>query len=182
MSLKNKTRYAIHGVLNISPCTGYDIKKYCDNIIAHFWNENYGHIYPVLKTLQEDGLIERVEEETKDRKKKYAITDRGREEFLNWLKEPVIYQPARSEFLLKLSFSKGLGKEELKNVIGQYKEDHLKRLQDYGKMEQYLKNGGKVLDPSQGFFVNAPLRYGIHSAKSVISWCDEMLEQINLME
>ncbi len=182
MSLKNKTRYAILGVLNISPCTGYDIKKYCDNIIAHFWNENYGHIYPVLKTLLEDGLIERVEEETKDRKKMYAITEKGREDFLNWLKEPVIYQPARSEFLLKLSFSKRLGKEELKNVIGQYKEDHVKRLQDYDKMEQYMKNGGKVLDSSQEFFVTAPLRYGIHSAESVISWCDEMLERINMME
>lgn len=182
MSLKNKTRYAILGVINVSPCTGYDIKKYCDKIIAHFWNENYGHIYPVLKSLQEEGLIERVEEEIQDRKKKYAITTKGREEFLNWLKEPANYQPARSEFLLKLSFSKDLKQEEIRGMILSYKEDHVKKLNDYGKMEAYIEQNQTAFDKDQRFFIHAPLRYGIISAKSVVSWCDEMLKEIDLLK
>lgn len=182
MSVKNKTRYAILGVLNSSPCTGYDIKKYCDRIIAHFWNENYGHIYPVLIALQEEGLIERVEEETNDRKKKYAITGKGREEFLSWLKEPAHYQPARSEFLLKLSFSKDLHKDEIRSMILKYKEDYVKKLDGYGKMEEYMKQKEGALETQQGFFLYAPLRYGIRSAESAIAWCDEMLNEIDLLK
>ncbi len=182
MSVKNKTRYAILGVLNVSPCTGYDIKKYCDNIIAHFWNENYGHIYPVLKSLQDEGLIERVEEEIQDRKKKYAITTKGREEFINWLKEPANYQSARSEFLLKLSFSKDLKQEEIKNMILSYKEDHMKKLIDYGKMEAYMKENQETFEKDQRFFIHAPLRYGIMSAESVVSWCDEMLKEMDMQK
>ncbi len=51
MATTNKSRYALLGVLCMKPGSGYDIKKFCDKTISHFWNENYGHIYPVLKQL-----------------------------------------------------------------------------------------------------------------------------------
>ena len=44
--IKNKSRFAILGILNIQPSSGYDIKKYCDTVISGIWNENFGHIYP----------------------------------------------------------------------------------------------------------------------------------------
>ena len=53
----NKTKYAILGVLDTFPGSGYDIKKYCDKSISYFWNENFGHIYPVLKQMENEGLV-----------------------------------------------------------------------------------------------------------------------------
>ncbi|HWT76082.1 MAG TPA: PadR family transcriptional regulator, partial [Mobilitalea sp.] len=85
MAIKNKTRYAILGVLCMKPCTGYDIKKFCDNTISHFWNENFGHIYPVLKQLLEEGLITLADPEAEDRRKLYTITEKGRQKFCEWL-------------------------------------------------------------------------------------------------
>lgn len=53
MALKNRSVYAILGILSVSPNTGYGIKKYCDTILKNFWNENFGHVYPTLKKMVE---------------------------------------------------------------------------------------------------------------------------------
>ncbi len=53
----NKTKFAILGMLSIAPMSGYDMKKRFDSSVAHFWNENYGHIYPVLGRLEKEGLV-----------------------------------------------------------------------------------------------------------------------------
>jgi hypothetical protein len=84
--------------------------------------------------------------------------------------------------LLNLSFSKDLKQEEIRSIILSYKEDHMKKLKDYGKMEAYIEQNQTTFDKDQRFFIHAPLRYGIISAKSVVSWCDEMLSEINLLK
>ncbi|MGA9048227.1 MAG: PadR family transcriptional regulator, partial [Dehalococcoidia bacterium] len=43
----NKTKYAILGLLSLKPASGYDLKKTVDWNIGFFWNENFGHIYPI---------------------------------------------------------------------------------------------------------------------------------------
>ena len=52
MPKENKTKYAILGLLSLAPMSGYDIKIITDNSIGHFWNENFGHIYPVLGRME----------------------------------------------------------------------------------------------------------------------------------
>ena len=54
MAKINKTKYALLGVLSIMSGSGYDIKKFCDSSIGYFWNENYGHIYPMLQRLEDE--------------------------------------------------------------------------------------------------------------------------------
>lgn len=178
MATKNKTRYAILGVLSLSACTGYDIKKYCDNIISHFWNENFGHIYPVLKQLLVEGAIMKVEDIETSRKKTYEISDKGREEFLNWLMEPIEYQPARSEFLLKLSFSSNLPKENIMTMVKDYKQRHMLKIENYREMEDYLNKEEDTSQHTQKFYVLSPLRYGILASEAAIKWCDEVLETL----
>ncbi|AKA68713.1 PadR family transcriptional regulator [Clostridium scatologenes] len=72
MAKINKTKYALLGVLTLSSGSGYDIKKFCDSSIGHFWNENYGHIYPVLKKMEEEELItKKLNEQKEDHQKIY---------------------------------------------------------------------------------------------------------------
>jgi DNA-binding PadR family transcriptional regulator len=124
MAMKNKTQYAILGILSISSGSGYDIKKYCDTVISNFWNENFGHIYPVLNALQKEGFVEQTDNNLYTRKKEYSITEKGKEEFLNWLVEPTEYKPARSEFMLKFLFSSNLPKEGVIKILKDYKKYH----------------------------------------------------------
>lgn len=174
MAIKNKSRYAILGILSIHSGTGYDIKKYCDTVISNFWNENFGHIYPVLNQLLTDGLIQ-TDGSSSDRKKVYTITENGRQEFLSWLIEPASYQPARSEFLLKLTFSSNLPTEDILKMLTDYRQMHLNRLEKYLKTQDDLLKGLKDVKPEREKFLKAPLRYGILSTEAVIAWCDETI-------
>ena len=72
MAKVNKTKYAILGVLSLKPGSVYDIKKFCDKGISYFWNENFGHIYPVLKQMEAEGVITKTAEQNEGKPMKIA--------------------------------------------------------------------------------------------------------------
>ena len=177
MAAKNKTRYAILGVLSIKSCSGYDIKKFCDQTISHFWHENYGHIYPVLGQLAEKGLIEPVGD-AEDRRKAYRITETGLDEFHGWLSEPVEIQPPRSELLLKIFFSEHTPNDHVIGLIRETRERHASKLRQYRHMEDaFIHDEQAKTDPNYPHLL-APLRYGIIASEAMIRWCDETIERL----
>lgn len=179
VAIKNKSMYAILGILNISQSSGYDIKKYCDTILSGFWNENFGHIYPTLKNMQEDGLIDVVPNEKTEKKIQYKITQRGKQELEKWLLEETVLQPARSEFMLKLLFSTELPKERVLEMLTAYKAVHEKKLVKYLSMKTDLENGATEISNERIRYVKAILRSGIISCEAVIRWCDETMEEMS---
>ena len=176
MATKNKTQFAILGILSIGPASGYDIKKYCDTVISSIWKENFGHIYPVLSNLLQEGLIEKIDGQESSRKIEYRITERGRESFLTWLVEPTQIQPVRSEFMLKFLFSNHLPKEGVLALLKEYKSRHEQKLFEYQKMEAYLNSDQKEITPERKIYINATLRYGLLSTQTAISWCEEVIK------
>ena len=179
MGMKNKTQYAILGILSIAPGSGYDIKKYCDTVISNIWNENFGHIYPVLNTMLKEGLIELKDDNASTRKKEYTITDKGKEEFLNWLIEPTQYKPIRSEFMLKFLFSSHLPKENIIKMLNDYKKRHEVKLEEFREMEKNFNQGNHEILPEREIYLGATLRYGILSAQATIMWCDEVINVLS---
>jgi DNA-binding PadR family transcriptional regulator len=133
--------YAILGILNLSPGTGYDIKKYCDTVLSVFWNENFGHIYPTLKKMLNDGVIEIVFKERNEKKIRYGITEKGKQELEKWLLEETMQQPIRSEFMLKLLFSSSQSGQNVIRMIEDYKELHEKNMEKYLGMQKDLEQG-----------------------------------------
>lgn len=179
MAIKNKTRYAILGVLCIKPCSGYDIKKFCDQSISHFWNENFGHIYPVLKQLLEEEMISLTNSDADGRRKLYCITEKGRQEFTNWLVEAPQLQPPRSELLLKLSFGNHMQKENVINMLVEVKERNSTNLEQYRLIETgYLANEAAKKDPAFPYWL-ASLRYGIMSADTAVCWAEDTIQLLN---
>jgi len=175
MAIKNKTRYAILGVLCMKPCSGYDIKRFCDNTISHFWNENFGHIYPVLKQLLEEGFIRPTNPETNVRRKLYSITEEGKQEFYDWLALAPQIQPPRSEFLLKLSFGNYLPKVTVLTMMKEAKERNSNNLEQYRKLEQgYLTNEAAKKDPAYPYWLSS-LRLGIMNAETAIRWAEDTI-------
>lgn len=177
MATKNKTRYAILGVLSMGPCSGYDIKKFCDQTISHFWHENFGHIYPVLGKLSEAGLIEPAGD-SEDRRKAYRITEAGLTEFHGWLGEPAAVQPPRSELLLKLFFGGQARDSDVTGFIAETRKRHVSRLDHYREMEAaYTRDEKAKADPRYPYWL-APLRYGIIASEAMIRWCDETVSRL----
>ncbi len=179
MAVKNKTRYAILGVLSLMSGSGYDIKKFCDKSIYHFWNENFGHIYPVLAELQEEGLIEQVNADGV-RRKVYGITEKGRDEFIDWLLQPVEYQPARSELLLKIAFGGNIPKEKTIQMLREVLERKERQLKEYKAIEASGGEAGKNSGNASYQYWLAPLRYGIMVTEAVVLWCRETIENMEM--
>lgn len=178
MALKNKSMYAILGILNLSPSTGYDIKKYSDQVLSGFWNENFGHIYPTLKKMLEDGMIEVVSTEKNERKVRYGITEKGKQELKTWFLEETVQQPVRSEFMLKLLFSSSQPKENVIRMLEEYKELHEKKIEKYLEMQKNLEQGIQEISKERAIFLEAVLRRGIISDEAIIRWCDETIDKL----
>jgi DNA-binding PadR family transcriptional regulator len=176
MALKNKSLYAILGILNVSPGTGYDIKKYCDTVLSGFWNENFGHIYPTLKKMLSDELVEIVENEKSEKKILYRITPKGQLELGSWLMEDTELQPMRSEFMLKLLFSSNQPKEHIIKMLEDYKQIHVKKQENYLDMQHNLEQGIEEISKERSRFLKAMLRRGILSCEATIRWCDETMD------
>ncbi len=109
-------KYAILGLLNYSDMHGYRIKEHIEKNFGHMWSINFGQIYPGLKELNKDGLINMMEltpsENGGPHKKLYSITQKGKDEFSQWLAAPP-QKPMliRDPFLLKFAFF-GFGNDE----------------------------------------------------------------------
>ena len=106
---RSQTAYVILGILAIHDNqSGYEIRKTIQQSVGFFWGESYGQIYPTLKRLAGEGLIEPVPSTSTGRKprQEYSITPAGRECLQHWLALPYRHDPPRDEFLLKLFFAR----------------------------------------------------------------------------
>ena len=97
------TAKAILGIVAMRPRTGYEIKAFVDNSTRFFWAASYGQIYPELKRLSENGLIEGTDEPTGGRQRTvYRITAAGKKRLREWHREPSADLEYRDEGMLKL--------------------------------------------------------------------------------
>ncbi len=97
------TAKAILGIVAMRPRTGYEIKAFVDSSTRFFWAASYGQIYPELKRLAENGLIEGTDEPTGGRQRTvYRITPAGKKRLREWHREPSADLECRDEGMLKL--------------------------------------------------------------------------------
>ncbi|MDR3597957.1 PadR family transcriptional regulator [Clostridium sp.] len=178
MAKVNKTKYALLGILNNMSGSGYDIKKVCDTSIGHFWNENYGHIYPVLQKMDEEGLITKEVKQTEGRPAKniYSITEQGRNELNEWLLLPIDKQPVRSELLLKIFLSKDIPVKNIIERIREIKEECEKNLQKYLEIDNLFSSGIIKGDKKNLALSRITLQYGKQDEEGKIKWCEETMK------
>ncbi|MGD0565849.1 MAG: PadR family transcriptional regulator [Candidatus Goldiibacteriota bacterium] len=178
MAQKNRTRFAILGMLAYQPMSGYDIKKMIDNSIAYFWKENYGHIYPVLAELNKEGLIKLREREKKKEakggpeRKVYEITEQGGRAIKKWLYEPHAAEYSRIELLLKLFFGMLVPMDISIAAIERERNAAINILEEFKNIRKKSPSA-----PCNGInlFPLITLNYGEKHYKAVIEWCDETL-------
>jgi PadR family transcriptional regulator, regulatory protein AphA len=183
MPVVNKTKYAILGILNLKPGSGYDIKKFIDESIGAFWNENYGHIYPILARLEREGLvIKDTDAEFKGNSKKYCytITAKGSDEFTEWMKIPVEEATIRDEVLLKLFFGEFVPIEESIYRLELEKSRYVQKLKKYEKIKENII---KTHASKKGyFFWDITINQAICKYKMLIVWCEGSLAELIKMK
>jgi PadR family transcriptional regulator AphA len=174
-----KSRYALLGALSIAPMSGYGIKQLFERSIGHFWQESYGQIYPLLKQLAAEGLVERITEQRPARPERhvYQLTEAGWAALRAWVAQPVEeYGRPRSELLLKLFFSRHIPPALVREHLVRYRELQQAALAQLSALEAALR-AERRQDPDRTYWL-ITLRHGVHAGQALIAWCDEALAML----
>src|SRR5579871_647797 len=118
-------RYALLGVLEARPMTGYDLAQFFDESTAWVWSAPHSNIYPELKRLEAAGLISGRDETRGERLRRtvYSITDAGRDELRRWTGSPVSNGPDRDPMLLRALFFDSIEPSEAVAVLESFIAD-----------------------------------------------------------
>jgi PadR family transcriptional regulator, regulatory protein AphA len=175
------TRYALLGLLTMAPASGasgYDLRRWAESSIGHFWRESYGQIYPVLKQLLRDGLVTANEGAGSGKREKtlYAITAAGRKELSQWLQKPARLQPPRNEGLLKLFFGPEAATGANAARVRHLQQFHRGLLARYQAVEREI-NEQHASHPGLPYWLMT-LDYGQRNSQMVVDWCDATLRKL----
>ena len=101
---ENRTRWVILGMLAIEPMNGYRLRQAIAGSVGHFWQESFGQLYPALRRLASEGLVEaRATRGGPGRGgATYHVTPAGRAALAAWVAVPPALEPQRNEVLLKV--------------------------------------------------------------------------------
>jgi PadR family transcriptional regulator, regulatory protein AphA len=166
------TGRVILGMVAFEPRSGYDIKQAVDHSTRFFWAASYGQIYPELKRLAAEGLIEPDEESEGGRRRTaYRITDSGRDALAEWIRSPNLTNEMRDEGLLKVFFA---GVVEREDAIAVLEAARAK----YAEKHAALLAIEPLAEESEHFGPLAVLRYGLGMTEFAINWCDENLNEL----
>lgn len=124
-------KYAILGLVNRQPMTGYDIKKSFEGrALTSFWHAEHSQIYPELKKLVEEGSLEFTTDirGEKMETKIYTITPAGKEDFLSWLKDDVpVERTYKDIFRLRTFYSDQMDKDDFSSLLESQLKQHTER-------------------------------------------------------
>jgi PadR family transcriptional regulator AphA len=176
------TPNALLGLLSLRPMSGYDIRQLISESIGHFWSESYGQIYPGLKQLAAEGLVEKKTERNKGKPDRhlYSITQEGRERLREWLKIPVAEEVARNELLLKLFFGSHVSISANREHVRSNMEFHHRSLKVYTAMAKQLRLDA-ANDPNLPYWL-ITLNHGKHYSGAMLRWCKETLVELDAIE
>ena len=179
---ESTSRFAILGVLGFGAMSGYDVKKLIERSIAHFWNESYGQIYPILNRLAAEGLAARRREKQRGKpdRQVYSLTDKGREELARWLAVQARQEPFRNELLLKLFLGAEGRVADSIAQIAQYEARQRAHLEMYVGIERRLRQ--ELAGHPQLPFSLVTLHYGQHRCRAMLAWCAESIRALKRLE
>ena len=159
------------GLLAHGPRSGYDIKAAVDRSTRFFWAASYGQIYPELRRLEREGLVEGEQAPRGGRDRRvYKLTRAGREALVEWLLGDTVTIELRDESLLRLFFADALRQEQALLLLEGRKRGH----------EEYLEilRAIEALPGADPTFVELVLRWGIEFNEWGARWCEEQLERL----
>jgi DNA-binding PadR family transcriptional regulator len=132
------------GLLEREPSHGYDLKNEYDSYFGRSRPLQFSQVYSTLGRLARDGKVEAggIEQGPGPERRRYTITEIGRDEVERWLSQPVEPEPhLQTELFTKVVLSLMLGRSaEL--YLDIQRSAHLRRMRELTD----LKRNGAVVD------------------------------------
>ena len=172
------SRFAILGLLTLKPMSGYDLKMFVDEAIRFFWNLSYGTIYPMLKRMENEGLVLRknVSRENRPERSVFRLTGKGRRVLSKWHEGDVELPQVNDEILLRLFVGHDVPAEKNIELVNRYRDKLRDRIRHYESIEP--ESLEEARESRHGLLSHATLRCGILTTRARIRWCQETLEML----
>jgi DNA-binding PadR family transcriptional regulator len=149
------------GLLEREPSHGYDLKRDYDSYFGRTKPLPFGQVYATLARLSRDGLVAPGAVEAGDGpdRKRYAITQEGKQEFETWLTEPVAPEPHLQTVLFsKVILALMLGRSAEKYLDTQ-RAAHLSRMRELTELKRQDSLIDTLLADHGLFHLEADLRW-----------------------
>lgn len=175
-------KYAILGLINRQPMTGYDItREFNNNQLANFWYAKHSQVYPELNRLTDEGLItcEIIIQGEKMEKKQYSITSKGYAELKSWLLKDEPLEPTPKDiFRLRMYFSDQISPEETLRQLRRQLEKHTEKKKYLTSLmdQNYPDKSPRPGTPAFGDF--AVLEGAILRENAYIQWLRNCLSRM----
>ncbi|WP_460773113.1 PadR family transcriptional regulator [Microbacterium sp. GXF7504] len=99
-------RYALLAILRVGPQSGYELQKQFSLSVGHVWHAPDSQIYPELRKMASEGLVEAEEQARGERglRRLYHVTPAGEQAFVDWMNGPLDYQRFRDPAHLRAAY------------------------------------------------------------------------------
>ena len=136
-------RYALLALLSVEPMTGYDLAKRFESSVAFVWHAPDSQIYPELRKMAKEGLLqaEEVSWGPRGKKTQYRITEEGRAAFRAWMREPVEYSRERDPVHLKAAYLEWAEPNAAREHMQAHIDYHTMRRDQWTEMIDQLRAG-----------------------------------------
>ena len=171
-------RHTILGFLSIQPMSGYDLKRYFESSVRHFWTADQAAIYRSLAELTSEQLVEheRVAQTTRPDRKVYRLTAGGLTALDTWLAIPALPVPRREPLLVKLFFASRLSAEALRGVLEAELSDVAARLDGFRQIVASIRANPGTSDQSKLVGPLITLTNGVRAGLAEREWLRGLLE------
>ncbi|MBV7506289.1 PadR family transcriptional regulator [Bacillus sp. sid0103] len=164
----------ILGFLYEEPMSGYDIKQMMENSVSYFFDASFGAIYPALRKMEKEGLVEKqvIQQDGKPNKNLFVITESGKEQFQHYLTSPINPTITRSDVLIRIFFGRFTTKEK---IIEWLEGERDKSQAMFDNLTRIAELFGSDMEHHKRF----TLEFGIRQAEMILGMVDEELKKIN---
>ncbi len=152
---------ALLGLLEREPSHGYDLKRDYDAYFGRGKPLPFGQVYATLARLARDGKVVpgEVEPGAGPERKRYAITDLGKDEVKEWLVEPVEPEPhLQTVLFVKVVLSLMLGRPA-EQYLDTQRGAHMQRMRQLTDLKRSGNLADALLADHGLFHLEADLRW-----------------------
>lgn len=158
-------RHALLGLLLDRAGYPYQLADRLERRLGPAWEVNSGSLYQTVKSLERDGLIERVQSPAGDHEDRhvFAITDEGVSEFERWFDQaPDTVRLPRRPLLVKITFAGPLRLKDALSKVDAYERDCARRLAETAHLREELPVDTPEGTPHGGGQASGPLLRADH--------------------
>lgn len=173
------------GELMSGPQYGYRLHAIIQQILGPFHRLSWGTLYPLIRRLEQHGLISSVTEQRTDTleergqpRKQYILTEAGRTRFLTLMLDPGANTPDYPDlFAVKLTKLGLLTPPQRLVVLHQYRA-YLQVLRDhYDRGRSRVVHNPRISDQERPFILQLAA-YHIHTLAAQLEWLERSIAEL----